>query len=75
MSFNRVIMGIAERAADRSGTSIYCSAIHIEPDNGEIINIHRKLMPTFGERMVWGIGDGHGLKTFKAGKKQEENPY
>ncbi|UCH92286.1 MAG: carbon-nitrogen hydrolase family protein [Candidatus Aminicenantes bacterium] len=30
--------------------------------NGEIVNHHRKLMPTFTEKLLYGTGDGHGLK-------------
>jgi predicted amidohydrolase len=28
---------------------------------GELVNRHRKLMPTYTERLVWGQGDGTGL--------------
>ena len=59
----RVIIGVAERV----NHSIYCAAVHIDP-KGEIINVHRKLMPSFGERLVWSIGDGHGLRAFDAEK-------
>lgn len=31
-------------------------------DEGEILVHHRKLMPTFFEKMVWAPGDGAGLK-------------
>lgn len=58
-----VIVGCYERAIDRGGHSGYCSCVTID-DGGEIINIHRKAMPTYEERLVWGIGDGHGLQVF-----------
>ena len=61
-----VILGTAERATDRGGHSIYCSLVHIN-QTGEIINIHRKLMPTYEERLTWSIGDGHGLRTSALG--------
>jgi nitrilase len=30
--------------------------------NGEVLNHHRKLVPTNPERMVWGFGDASGLR-------------
>jgi len=35
--------------------------------SGEICSVHRKLMPTHEERLVWAIGDGNGLRTHKLG--------
>jgi len=31
-------------------------------DDGRILNHHRKIVPTFYEKMVWASGDGHGLQ-------------
>lgn len=31
-------------------------------DDGTVLNHHRKLVPTFYEKMVWAPGDGHGLR-------------
>jgi aliphatic nitrilase len=31
-------------------------------DDGSILNHHRKLVPTFYEKLVWAAGDGHGLR-------------
>ena len=56
-----VYLGCAERAGDRGGHSIYCSLVYIDK-TGVIQSIHRKLMPTYEERLAWSIGDVNGLK-------------
>lgn len=61
-----VYLGIMERAADRGGHSLYCSMVYID-QRGAIGSVHRKLMPTHEERLVWAIGDGNGLRTHKLG--------
>ena len=55
-----VILGIIERPSDRSGHSLYCSCVYIDAD-GRITSVHRKLVPTYEERLAWSPGDGHGL--------------
>lgn len=57
-------VGIIERAADRGGHSVYCSLVYINAQ-GEIKSVHRKLMPTYEERLAWSQGDGHGLRVHK----------
>jgi predicted amidohydrolase len=44
------------------GGTIY-NAVLTFSNQGEIVNHHRKLMPTFSEKMVYGIGDGAGLRS------------
>jgi len=61
-----VYLGILERGADRSGHSVYCALVYIDC-NGVIGSVHRKLMPTYEERLSWAMGDGHGLRTHKLG--------
>ena len=61
-----VYLGIMERAADRGGHSLYASMVYVDA-SGAIGSVHRKLMPTHEERLVWAIGDGHGLRTHKLG--------
>ncbi|MGI9665908.1 MAG: carbon-nitrogen hydrolase family protein [Acidimicrobiia bacterium] len=58
-------LGITERSS--SGDTGYATLVAIDPADG-IVSAHRKLMPTFEERMVWGIGDGHGLRTHTVGE-------
>lgn len=57
-----VYLGTIERPSDRTGMSLYCSMVYIDQD-GQIQSVHRKLMPTYEERLVWSPGDGHGLRT------------
>ncbi len=59
-------LGIIERAKDRGGHSLYCSFVYIDAE-GQIGSVHRKLMPTYEERLVWSVGDGNGLRTHKLG--------
>jgi nitrilase len=62
-----VYLGIIERPAERGGHSLYCSMVYIDGD-GKIASVHRKLMPTYEERLSWSPGDGHGLVTHKLGE-------
>ncbi|MGI9605621.1 MAG: carbon-nitrogen hydrolase family protein [Acidimicrobiales bacterium] len=59
-----VYLGVAERSM--SGGSIYCSLVAIEPEAG-IVGVHRKLKPTYGERLMWADGDGAGLRAHDFG--------
>jgi nitrilase len=61
-----VYLGVMERAPDRGGHSLYASMVYIDA-HGVIGSVHRKLMPTHEERLVWAIGDGHGLRTHDIG--------
>lgn len=60
-----IVIGVIER----SGNTLYCSALFFSPDHG-LIAKHRKLMPTGTERLIWGQGDGSTLPVVesKAGK-------
>jgi nitrilase len=61
-----VYLGVIERPPERGGHSLYASLVYITPD-GEIASVHRKLMPTYEERLVWSPGDGHGLRVHRLG--------
>ncbi|PCJ89838.1 MAG: carbon-nitrogen hydrolase [Flavobacteriales bacterium] len=52
-----VYLGIVERAQNRGGHSLYCSLVYIK-----IKSVHRKLQPTYEERLTWSPGDGNGLQ-------------
>lgn len=55
-----ICMGFSERSPVSVGC-LWNSSVLID-QNGQIINHHRKLVPTFYEKMVWAPGDGAGLK-------------
>ncbi len=61
-----IVLGTIERAADRGGHSVYCSLVYIN-QQGHIESVHRKLQPTYEERLVWSPGDGHGLQVHSLG--------
>jgi nitrilase len=42
------------------GGTLYNTLLYFSPE-GELVGRHRKLMPTGGERSVWGYGDGSTL--------------
>ncbi len=56
-----VYLGVIERPSDRGGHSIYASLVYID-NNGAIQSVHRKLQPTYDERLTWAPGDGNGLR-------------
>jgi nitrilase len=61
-----MVLGSIERARDRGGHSLYCSLLYIDAA-GVLQTVHRKLMPTYEERLVWAPGDGHGLRVHRLG--------
>nr|WP_113864935.1 carbon-nitrogen hydrolase family protein [Brenneria salicis]NMN90641.1 aliphatic nitrilase [Brenneria salicis ATCC 15712 = DSM 30166]RBP66863.1 aliphatic nitrilase [Brenneria salicis ATCC 15712 = DSM 30166]RLM32155.1 aliphatic nitrilase [Brenneria salicis ATCC 15712 = DSM 30166] len=55
-----VSMGFSERSR-HSVACLWNSNVLIS-DEGVVLNHHRKLVPTFFEKMIWASGDGAGLK-------------
>jgi nitrilase len=57
-----LVMGLIERVEQGPGRgTLYNALITVGPD-GALLNHHRKLVPTYTERMVWGAGDAAGLR-------------
>ncbi len=51
-----VVMGLHER----EGGTLYNTMLYIDAD-GQVVGKHRKLTPTYTERLIWGMGDGSTL--------------
>lgn len=58
-----VVMGCNEMDSHPGVQTIYNSLLFFSPD-GALMGKHRKLMPTFTERMYWGMGDARDLVVF-----------
>ena len=52
----QLVVGVIER----EGLTLYCSVLFFDP-RGRMVAKRRKLMPTGGERLIWGFGDGSTL--------------
>ena len=59
------VLGVNEAIKKGKGNgTLYNTLLIINPD-GEIAVHHRKLMPTYNEKLIHGYGDAFGLKTIK----------
>jgi nitrilase len=58
-----LVTGVTERDPGRPGT-LYNTLLYHGPD-GKLALKHRKLVPTNHERLVWGQGDGGGLRAIE----------
>ncbi|MFF2542313.1 carbon-nitrogen hydrolase family protein [Kitasatospora sp. NPDC058063] len=54
-----LVIGINERGGPGLGL-LYNTLLIIDAD-GELLSVHRKLMPTWAEKLTWGQGDGSTL--------------
>lgn len=54
------VMGCIER----DGGTLYCTVLFFDDAEG-LVGKHRKLMPTAGERLIWGFGDGSTMPVFE----------
>jgi nitrilase len=58
-----LVTGVNELDPARNGT-VYNTLLYLAPD-GSLALRHRKLVPTNHERLVWGQGDGGGLRALE----------
>jgi len=58
-----LVVGANERVDAGPGNGTLYNSILVFGPDGSLLNRHRKLVPTYTERLVWGQGDGAGLRT------------
>jgi nitrilase len=56
-----MVIGVSERVGAGPGRGTLYNSLLIIDSDGRLLNHHRKLVPTYTERMVWGNGDADGL--------------
>ncbi len=57
-----LVVGVSERVESGPGSgTLFNTLVTFGPD-GRLLNHHRKLVPTYTERLVWGPGDTAGLR-------------
>jgi len=57
-----IVIGAHERVDAGPGNGTLYNALLTISEDGTLRNHHRKLVPTYAERLVWGNGDGRGLQ-------------
>lgn len=57
-----VVIGVNERSKTGVGT-LYNTMVFIGPD-GKLLGRHRKLVPTWAEKLTWANGDGTSLRVY-----------
>jgi predicted amidohydrolase len=58
-----LVIGVNEKVESGPGNGTLFNALLTFSHNGKLANHHRKLVPTYTERIVWGQGDGCGLQS------------
>jgi nitrilase len=60
-----LVIGVQER--EPQGSTIYNTTLYLSPE-GQVVERHRKLVPTGSERTVWGMGDGSTMGVVDTGR-------
>ena len=58
-----LVIGANERVETGPGNGTLYNTLLTFTADGQLANHHRKLIPTYTERLVWGEGDGRGLRS------------
>lgn len=58
-----IALGANERVDSGPGNRTLYNSLLVWDEGGRLVIHHRKLVPTYTEKLVWGAGDGHGLRS------------
>jgi predicted amidohydrolase len=58
-----LVVGCSERVDEGPGRGTLYNTLLTYDADGSLVNHHRKLVPTFTERVIWGPGDTAGLRS------------
>lgn len=59
-----VAIGCNEHDPRPESDQIFSSILYMAPD-GSVLGTHRKTMPTYQEKMFWGMGDAYDMQVFQ----------
>ena len=62
-----MVVGVTERVERGPARGTLFNALLTFGPDGSLLNHHRKLVPTYTERLVWGQGDGNGVRAVDVG--------
>lgn len=58
-----ICVGVNEHVESGPGNGTLYNSVLLIGNDGSLLNHHRKLMPTYTEKMLYGLGDGAGLQS------------
>jgi predicted amidohydrolase len=58
-----LMIGVNERVTTGHGQGTVYNSLLTFSNTGVLLNHHRKLMPTYSEKLLYGVGDARGLKS------------
>jgi predicted amidohydrolase len=58
-----IVIGVNEKVGTGMAIGTLYNSLLIFSEDGQLANHHKKLMPTYTEKLLYGLGNGNGLKS------------